>query len=230
MQKVESYSQIISITQEYVRVILRPIDFCINEPVYFLEITDDNIIITDNKKIHSTKKIICYHSELKELLQTKGVSLDSYFLQKDIRYIRTGELPYDIRVAMKKAAGVNWKCISIQFIMGKNKILLNKILDKSKEMYLKDVLKKSLPIGCKQEQLIKQINVICQKACNMLEQFSPNLYEYEFDIAIDRDKKLWISDINVINSYKEFKVLDFNTYFSRKYAPILYAAPIFNLK
>lgn len=224
-QKIKSFSQIVSFIQENERIILRPIDFCINDPIYFLEAADDFIIITDNKNLNSNKKIKYCDSELKEILQVNKVSLDSYFLQKSIRYFKKGELPNDMRITMEKDTGVNWKFSSLEFIMGKNKILIEKVFDKSEGKYLKKVLKKSLPVGFKHDLLIDQINIICQKACNILQQNNPDLCEYEFDIAIDNGKKLWISDINIFNSFKSFKQIDFETYISSNHAPILYEVP-----
>lgn len=230
IQKVKSYNQIIKFAQKYEKVILRPIDFSISRPLYFIEAIDNCIIITNNTKLQSEKKIIHSESELKEFLQLNKVSLDTCFVQKSIKFIRLGELTYDIRICMRSKMGIHWRCSSLQCMFGKNKIIINKISDKYKEIYFKNALKRSLPIGCKQDDLIKQINIICQKACNILGQNNPGLFEYEFDIAIDKEKKIWITDISVLKSYKGFKQIDSKTYFSRKYAPILYDTPTNNFK
>jgi hypothetical protein len=228
VKEINNYREIINFTQEYERVILRPIDFSINAPIFFLEAADDHITIMGNKKLQLIKKILYCRSELKELFQLQEVSVDDYFLQKGISYINTNELLNNIQVTMKKADAVNWKCSSLQFLMGKNKILLNKILDASEEKYL-NILKKALPVGCKLELLLKQINAICQKSCYALDKSNPGFNEYEFELTIDKEKKLWITDINILNSYKDFKKIDFKTY-SRKNATILYEEPIINLK
>jgi hypothetical protein len=228
IQKINNYRQIINFTNEYEKVILRPIDFSINAPVYFLEAAEDYITITGSKKLQSIKKIVYSRSELKELFQLQEVALDDYFLQKSISYINEYELLNDIQVTMKKADAVNWKCSSLQFLKGNNKILLNKILDSSEEKYL-DILKRTLPVGCKLELLLKQINTICQKSSYALDKSNPGFYEYKFKLTIDKEKKLWITDINILNSCKDFKQIDFKTY-SRKNATLLYEAPIINLK
>ncbi|MFL0246497.1 YheC/YheD family protein [Candidatus Clostridium stratigraminis] len=228
VKKINNYREIINFTKEYGRVILRPIEFSINTPIYFLEAIEDYIKVTGNKKQQPIKKILDCRSDLKELFQLQEVSLNDYFLQKGIRCVNTGELLDDIQVTMKKADAVNWKCSSLQFLISNNRILLNKILDSSEEKYL-NILKKALPIGCKLELLLKQINKICQRSCHILDKGNPGFYEYKFEFTLDKEKKLWVTDMNILNSYKDFKQIDFITY-SRKNTTILYEVPIINLK
>ncbi|MDR3644638.1 MAG: YheC/YheD family protein, partial [Clostridia bacterium] len=47
--------------------------------------------------------------------------------------------------------------------------------------------------------------------------------EFGMDIAVDRQKKLWLIEANVFPSFKGFKKTDRETYLSIRYQPLLYA-------
>lgn len=228
IKKINNYREIINFAKEYERVILKPKDFRINAPIYYLEAAEDHITIIENNKLQPINKILNCRGELKDLFQLQEVSLDDYFLQKGINRINTNELLNDIEVTMTKVDAGNWKCSSLQFLIGNNKFLLNKILDSSEERYL-NIVKRALPVGFKLEQLVKQIDKICQRSCYVLGKSNPSFYEYKFELTIDKEKKLWITDINILNCRKGFKEIDFTIY-SKKRSTLLYKAPIINMK
>lgn len=225
-EKVENYSEIFNFACKYDKTILRPLDTSICKGIYFIEVVDNVIKITENTKLSPRKLLINSENELKMFLQLNNIELSNYFIQRCIKLVRNGELSYDIRVSMERKGRIEWKCYRLQCKVGKNKLLLNN----SKDIFIKKTLKKSFPIGYKYDEAMKQINLICKKACRILQQNNPYLYECEFDIAIDKDKNIWVIDINIFNSFKGFKQIDYTTYFSKKYAPILYAAPINSFK
>jgi hypothetical protein len=229
-EKVEDYSQIIKFAWKYGKVILRPLDFSICKETYFLEVIDNVIKITECTKLQSKKLLLYYDDDLKQFLQSNNISYNNYFIQRCIKVARVGELSYDVRVDMKRKGKTEWNCYRFQFKVGRNKFLLNDILNNSKEIYLKKVFKKSLPVGCSYDIVTKQVNSICQRACKILQQNNPHLFECEFDIAIDKEKKIWIIDINVLNSFKEFQKVDYTTYFSKEHNFILYVDSINNFK
>lgn len=229
-EKIEDYSKIIKFARKYDKVILRPLDSSICKKIYFIETVDNVIKIIENTKLHSEKLLLNCDKELKEFLQLNNISLNNYFIQRCIKIVRIGEVSYDIRVSMERKGRIDWECFGLQCEVGRNKLLLNKISNDSKDVYIKKALKKSFPVGYKYDEAIKQINLICKKACRILQENNPQLNECEFDIAIDKDKNIWLIDINVLNSFKGFKQIDYTTYFSKEYAPILYAATINNFK
>lgn len=229
-EKVENYSQLINFARKYNKVILRPLDISISKAIYYVEEVDNDIKITENTKSQSEKFLINSENDLKSFLQLNNVLLNNYFIQRCIKLVRVGELSYDIRVSMERKGLMEWKCHRIQCKVGKNKLLLNKISNNTRDIFVKKALEKSFPVGYKYDEAIKQINLICKKACKILQQNNPYLYQCEFDIAIDKNKNIWIIDINVLSSFKGFKQIDYTTYFSKEYAPILYAAPINSFK
>jgi D-alanine-D-alanine ligase-like ATP-grasp enzyme len=47
--------------------------------------------------------------------------------------------------------------------------------------------------------------------------------EFGIDLAIDKDKNLWLIEANVFPSFKGFKTMDLQTYLGIRYTPFLYA-------
>lgn len=148
---------------------------------------------------------------------------DKYLIQRCIPLATIGRSLFDIRVVMQKKDKESWICTGIECRVSSPG---NQITNISRGGYALE-LPEALRLAYQDESVIamltERIHEYCLKFCKHMDTMNQHFAEFGIDIALDTDKNLWLIEANVFPSFKGFKKMDYNTYLTIRYTPLLYA-------
>lgn len=221
---VEDFYSVISFIEEHDKVILKPVDISGGRGICIIDKKEESFKVKDCRKRESSEILLLGVEEFEKFFNEEINCINNYIVQKYIKLARIEYSVYDIRVVMQKGKENKWNCSGIECRVGKTNFLLTNVYKSEYSLSLVEALKKSFPIGCNYEKIMEEINELCLNICNALDKAGEHFLEFGMDIAIDEDKKLWLIEVNALPGFKGFKVMDYNTYLSIRYSPLLYAA------
>ncbi|SEN42570.1 YheC/YheD family protein [Lihuaxuella thermophila] len=124
----------------------------------------------------------------------KTIRQEPMLIQQAISLIRTDEQPIDIRVAVQRGRGGEWKISGMVARVGPAGGIATNVAVGGKAERLLPVLERS---GIsKPAPILSEIEKVVLHAANRLAKTDPSLADLGFDVAIDQDGRVWIIEVN----------------------------------
>lgn len=221
----KNYNQIKKFIEENNDVILKPIYLSRGRGICIINKEGSHYRVFDYRN-NGTKEFVLENDEaLKDFFDKNEDLFNKYLIQKHLLLARVDGAPYDIRVVMQKDENSNWKCSGIECRVAAQESLITNISRGGYALTLDEALEKSLSLDRFNLEEVKQrIDRLCLDLCESLDSIGHHFAEFGVDIALDEEGNSWIIEVNVFPSFKGFKTMDYNTYLTIRYTPILYAA------
>ncbi len=205
------------------KIILKPIHLSRGRGICIIEKMDTKYRVIDFRCKNPMVYELYNDWLLKNFFDVYQDLFDKYLIQKYLPLSKVNNSPFDIRVVMQKRPDQKWGCTGIECRVSNNGYLTN-ISRGGYALPLDVTLQQAFPTN--KESLMQQINELGQSFCLYMDTFGEHFAEFGLDIAIDKDKNLWIIEANVFPSFKGFKKMDLDTYHCIRYTPMLYAASL----
>ncbi|ERI92560.1 hypothetical protein HMPREF1982_02168 [Clostridiales bacterium oral taxon 876 str. F0540] len=226
-QVFEDFAQLIEFINRYEKIVLKPQNIC-EKNICIIEKLGENYKITDCRKKNKFKSILTSAKDLENYLSRSEENYNNYILQKYIKPAKVEEDLFDLRVMMKKITKGDWNLKDIEYSVAGNDFLFTNVMNKNFNLPLNKAVKSYYPLHFDLKETIDKANRLCLKACKAIEEAANFSEEIGFDIGIDEENKLWLVEINVFDSFKKFSVVDYKTYLSMNYTPLLYTVSAYN--
>lgn len=217
------FDQIKSFIDRHQKVILKPIHLSRGRGISIIEKIDSKYRVVDFRCKNPVIYELYNDEFLHNFFDVYQDFFDKYLIQKYIPLAQIEGSPFDIRVVMQKRPDNEWGCTGIECRVSNNGYLTN-ISRGGYALFLNEALKKAFSSGC--ESLSLRINELCRDFCLVMDTSGEHFGEFGLDIAIDTEKRLWLIEANVFPSFKGFKEIDLDAYFSIRYTPMLYASSL----
>lgn len=202
------------------KAILKPIDLSRGRGICIIERIDSVYKITDYRYRYPIVLEFYDIESLENFFAINRNLFNKYLIQKYLALAKIGDSLFDIRVVMQKQKDKIWGCTGIECRVSNDSHLTN-ISRGGYALSLDEALHHAFSTDY--QQLSQQVNQFCQKFCSYMDSLGEHFAEFGMDIAFDTDKNLWLIEANVFPSFKGFKIMDWNIYFSIRYTPLLYA-------
>lgn len=224
LEEVRSCSRFIHFIKKHKRVIIRPMAEVVRMPDCVIEKIEDGYEITGDGEIVPRKLFLSDDKELAEFFKDFFNKRSQLVIQKYIKLARVEQSVCDVRIVLKRVDSKAWKCFGIEWKVGENIFILRALGKDKYTIPLKEALRKTFPIGCNYEKVMRKINELCLKSCKSLKHMGDTFNRFDFDIAIDENRRLWIIGVNHYTNLEEYKVVDYSIYNPKRRTSILYAA------
>ncbi|SFJ67944.1 YheC/D like ATP-grasp [Paenibacillus sp. UNC496MF] len=131
----------------------------------------------------------------------------SYLLQKGI-YLQTSRgKPFDLRVTMQKTAAGKW-VQSVMFVkLGKKNKVVTNYHQGGKLAYLEPTLRRSGYSGAQIDRYKKRLKTMGLQTARCFDRHAKRFKELGLDVALDRDGRLWILEVNTRPDFSALKSL-----------------------
>lgn len=226
---ITSWQDVKRFTDLFGKAILKPVDLSRGRGICIIKKAAKGFIIDDYRQ--RTPAILSLHDEdeLREFFLLNPSLLKNYLIQKYIDLARINGSNYDIRVVMQKNTDLKWECTGIECRVANPLLLLTNISRGGYALPLSRAFALSFPDEKNFVHYQGIIYSIAQEICNCLDQTGEHYAELGLDVALDRDKNVWILEANVFPSFKGFINMDYQTYLAIRYRPLLYALSLTEL-
>ncbi|WP_164462160.1 YheC/YheD family protein [Bacillus sp. FJAT-42376] len=222
-KKAVSEKIVLDMLHEYKKIVLKPVSNSQGRGILFAEkLSDFHYSLTKQENEDWTVIHFTHHEDLINELQHEKIFKKRYLSQSYIDLSLVNGRPFDIRVIMQKKSG--WVCSGIECrLAGLNQDVTN-LSQGGSAFHIQEMLK--LINIEKPENIINQIQQISKNLAARLDETGEHFAELGIDLALDRDQKIWLIEINFRPGYKGFIDLDYPVYEFISRQPFLYAAEI----
>lgn len=205
------------------KVILKPIDLSRGRGICIIEKKDTGYRVIDYR--HKSAIVSEYNDmeAFDDFLSVNRGLFCKYLIQKYLPLARIDKSPFDIRVVMHKGKDKTWGCTGIECRVSNGNSHITNISRGGYALSLGDALRKAFPTNCDYNKLSQQIHDFCIAFCQCMDNTHEHYAELGMDVAVDVNQNLWLIEANVFPSFKGFKKMDYETYLSIRYKPLLYA-------
>ncbi len=211
------------------KIILKPVDLSRGRGICVIEKTGGGYIFTDYRNKGSKTVRLEDHQALDSFFSMNADLFSRYLVQKYLPLARIDDSLFDIRVVMQKGGDRTWDCSGIECRVSNGSSHLTNISRGGYALSLEDALQRAFPVNCDHRQLSRKIHQFCMSFCRFIDETGGHFAELGMDIAVDVDKNIWLIESNVFPSFKGFKKIDYRTYLSIRYKPLLYALSLTGL-
>lgn len=156
-------------------------------------------------------------SELYQKILNSG-SKTTYIIQKTIDLAQINGRPFDIRVMMMRDGKCKWHYAGMVVkVAGEQSVVSNVLRGGGYVMSIEDALTQSLHFDKRRiEQMKKQLISLCSKIIRHSEEFPFYSYQSGIDLAVDKEGRIWIIEVNLHNpSHGLFNKLKNKTFYQR---------------
>jgi hypothetical protein len=211
------------------KIILKPASLSRGRGIFILEVNEGEISLTDYRESEKVHRQFTMAEDLKIYLEQTGILKQDYIYQTYISLLKVENRPFDVRIVMQKYNKMKWFCTGIECRVAKENEDLTNIARGGDAMTLEEVIKKTgLPVTF--STIYNNIMSLCQRFCQLMDQFEEHFAEFGIDIALDETGYPWLLEANIYPSFKGFKRLDYETYLKIRYQPLFYAVQIQDFK
>ncbi len=250
--KVKSFKDVTHILTKYKNVILKPSQLSRGRGICIIEsIKDDSSqslidnssfleklksfpnINKGNKKFlifdyrnHNPLECYTVSSDMLKIFVSEEFSGKYYLIQPLLSLAKAGESLFDIRIVMQKDERGQWVHSGTECRVADSGKLITNISLGGYALSLKAALQKAFGPDVDDKRIEEKILQFCQQFCQAMDQTGEHYAEFGIDVAIDTQKKLWFIEANVFPSFKGFKKMDYDTYLTIRYRPLLYGAKL----
>ncbi|MDR3645336.1 MAG: YheC/YheD family protein, partial [Clostridia bacterium] len=218
---IVDFTQVRGFIRDYEVVILKPVDLSRGRGICVIERAAGGYRITDYRPRQPVVSELTDEQALEQFFAKNPGFFSNYLIQRYLPLARIGDSLFDIRVVMQKHPDRTWGCTGIECRVSGDGSHLTNISRGGSALTLAEALR--LAFGEECADIPKKIDVLCQDFCLYMDTTGEHFAEFGMDIAVDRQKKLWLIEANVFPSFKGFKKTDRETYLSIRYQPLLYA-------
>lgn len=222
-----NFNQVKQFIDSYGKVILKPVDLSRGRGICVIEKQALMYRVIDYRS-RNVAETMLYEDQLETFFMTNKNLFDKYLIQKYISLARVDGSLFDIRVVMQKTSKHCWQCSGIECRVAGYDSHLTNISRGGYALHLSDALERAFPDSNTQE-LEKRIVDFCHEFCIYMDGIGHHFAEFGMDIAVDIEKNLWLIEANVFPSFKGFKQIDYDTYLTIRYTPLLYALSLTGL-
>lgn len=215
-----NFNQVKNFIDFHGKAILKPTDLSRGRGICVIEKTNSVYEITDYRYRYPRVSVLYDNNSVENFFAINQELFNKYLIQKYLPLAKIGDSLFDIRVVMQKQRDKVWGCTGIECRVSNDSHLTN-ISRGGYALSLDDALYHAFNEDF--EQLSQQVSQFCQKFCSHMDRLGEHFAEFGMDIALDTDKNLWLIEANVFPSFKGFKMMNWKTYFSIRYTPLLYA-------
>lgn len=221
LEKVKDIAQVIELVNKYDKIILKPIGFFSKRPSFRLRAKNKVFELIENTKKDRVYETFNDKNTLEEFLISKKIFFGQYLIQREMEFITFGERPYELYIIMRRERKT-WIYDKVECCIWDNSFLISKPDYHVKDKILKRFVKKSLPVGLNYENFVAEVKALCSSTCKSIEKFHHSVCNLEIIIGIDKNKRIWITDINIPDKKKIIRYLDYEVYYSKKCSYIIY--------
>lgn len=220
------YGQVKKFIGKHGKVILKPVNLSRGRGICIIEKDAENYKVHDYRGDGNAISTICNEQRFDGFLRKNSFFFNRYIIQQHLSLAKVDDSVFDIRVVMQKDSELKWGCTGIECrVAGKDSMLTN-ISRGGYALPIEEAFEKAFPGNQDNEKMIKELHLLCFKMCTSLDKMGHHFAEFGIDIAVDKDRKFWIIEANVFPSFKGFKKMNYETYLSIRYAPMIYAASL----
>lgn len=212
--------------KEYKKVILKPIDLSRGRGICVIEEKQRGYKVLDYRNTEYIEKYLDDDESLEIFLKSNRSFFQKYLVQKHLELAMIDGSCFDVRVVMQKDRNKVWICTGIECRVAKKDSLITNISRGGYALPLSVALTKAFPDESNQKLLMQQLDNLCKKFCNHMDQMGEHFAEFGLDVAVDINKNLWLIEANVLPSFKGFKRMDYNNYLNIRYTPLIYAVSL----
>lgn len=131
----------------------------------------------------------------------------SYLLQKGIHLQACRGRPFDLRMTMQKAGGGNWVPTVMFVKLGKLNNVVTNYHQGGKLALVEQTLQRSGYTRTQIDRYKQQLKTLGMQTARCFDRHSVRFKELGLDVALDRDGRLWILEVNTRPSFSALKSL-----------------------
>lgn len=221
------FEELLKFVKSHEKVILKPVDESEGRGICILEQQGENFKITDCRRKKQIKLTLSGVEELKNFFKDTENKFNKFIFQKLIKSPKIEQSFFDVRVVMEKHIHGDWRCIELEYSIGKDKFLLTNVYKELYQTSLSEAIKKTYPLKFDFLKVVKQIKKLCASTSEIIGDILEYDDDIEFEVAIDEDNKPWFVAINLVQCMKKFKVVDYFTYEPGKGTKLLYSTTLY---
>ena len=174
------------------------------------------------------RKIIHEHivdiNQLGKSLAKWRLNQIKYIVQQGIMLVLPNGRVHDYRVLVQKNSLGEWQISGAAGRVGALHSVTANLHGGGSAMPMDDLLQKFIDKRINIEEIKNDLSSLCVHLCSYLEESAGSLYELAIDIAIDKNGKIWIIEINPKPAREVFKQIgDHQTYMTAMQRPLEYA-------
>lgn len=192
-QQVNSYQTVFNRLENWKKIMLKPITGSQGFGIYYIEKTDDSLIVKTEKNEKIIERTFTDRSKLQFWLE-QLLGNHHYLVQPYFELCDEANLPFDIRILLQKNTEGKWTERGKGIRKGQNEGILSNLSAGGKTMDYKnwtDTLSKD-----QARYIHGEISYILKLLPSLLENAFSTLFEIGVDIGIAKDGSIWILDIN----------------------------------
>ena len=187
---------LIEMLQTYGVVYVKPIWGMKGIGVVRVSLKDEKICIDYPKDEENVSLIFEDDEELNRTLDTL-FKVDEFLIQQGLDLLRYDDGIVDFRCVMQKDDTCKWTCRGIFARIGVKDSIVSNISRGGSALPGSELLMKVLSLDEEETFILKErIKGICMKACMELDEYGYNLGTLGIDIGLDKDKNIWIIEVN----------------------------------
>lgn len=211
------------------KAIIKPVDLSRGRGICIIEKIEEGFTINDYREHTPALLKLKDENELCDFFLTNPLLLKNYLIQKYIDLAKINGSNYDIRVVMQKRTDLKWYCTGIECRVANPLLLLTNISRGGYALPLSEAFALSFPDEKNFTDYQDSIYSVAQNICASLDKTGEHYAELGLDLALDRNKNVWIIEANVFPSFKGFINMNYQTYLAIRYKPLLYALSLTGL-
>lgn len=208
---------------KYNKVILKPLNLSRGRGIQVIENNGDGFIIHDYRHKISSDIYLNSLSSVKNYYENNKNIFNNYLIQQCFDLSKVLDSVFDIRVVMQKDENLKWKCSGIECRVAKSNSLITNISKGGYALSINEALLLAFPNNTDYKAIVQELEIFCENLCLYLDKMGHHFAEFGIDIGLDKNKKLWLIEVNVFPSFKGFRTMDYHSYIEIRHTPLKYA-------
>ncbi len=217
-KKIDNFNQLYNFLKNHGNSILKPVRSSRGRGIYIIKKQDKKY-----KLIVYSRSAILDKVELEETLEKHYIFSNNFLAQKYIELYKVDNSIFDFRIVMQKVTSEKWQCTGIEVRKAKEGRHLTNISRGGTALKFTDITEKVFSSKEESELMKYKILKLSEKFCSLMDSTKDNYHEFGLDIALDKNKKIWFLEANVLPAFEGFKKINYNNYLTIKQNPLIYA-------